>query len=340
MNDNPRSLRQADMTERRGALLETLACPVCSCRLNLADGSLRCERDHEFPVVGEVPMLLVDVKDRRQLEAHESASIDREWMLSYLSTELPTLKQDLKGIKTKLEDALVLDLGCGPLFPTAYLRLLFRPKGVVGVDFSYRQIKEGGDAVLQALKMDDRGMLRVVVDLNLDRLPFNDSSFDVVCARHFLHHLRRHDSILKEIRRVLRPNGYCWFLDPCEPYIPMFKWNSPLRVPLGRILQFLLVNRDPPTPKHLVDEAQHLRSFDRPKHYFAWKNAFARFFDIEYFGYAPSTDFIIKNIRTVREMSKSARRLLAQLQFYVRILLEYPSVVSILRKKESVRDAT
>lgn len=49
-----------------------------------------------------------------------------------------------------------------------------------------------------------------------DRLPVPDRSFDAVVAIHLLEHLRNLPITLKEIRRVLKPEGYFFAVIPCE----------------------------------------------------------------------------------------------------------------------------
>lgn len=45
--------------------------------------------------------------------------------------------------------------------------------------------------------------------LDVQRIPFPDASFDVVIANHMLYHVPDRDRALREVRRVLRPDG--WF---------------------------------------------------------------------------------------------------------------------------------
>jgi ubiquinone/menaquinone biosynthesis C-methylase UbiE len=100
------------------------------------------------------------------------------------------------ALKLEPEESL-LDIGTGPgNFPTR-LRTGGHLGRLVGVDFSNGMLEVARaktDAVewLQANAMD---------------LPFADSSFDVVTARHMLYHVPDMNKALREAKRVLKPNG-------------------------------------------------------------------------------------------------------------------------------------
>ncbi len=54
--------------------------------------------------------------------------------------------------------------------------------------------------------------------IDLTRLPFPESSFDVLCASHVLEHIEDDRLALSEVRRVLRPGGFALLAVPlCSP---------------------------------------------------------------------------------------------------------------------------
>ncbi len=90
-----------------------------------------------------------------------------------------------------LEGKSVLDVGCGP---GNFTRLLARRAArVVGCDSSDRMLSRRAEAAgVEILRADAR------------RLPFPDSSFDVVFAANLLHHLDDPAAALAQMRRVAR----------------------------------------------------------------------------------------------------------------------------------------
>lgn len=53
-----------------------------------------------------------------------------------------------------------------------------------------------------------------IADLNLERLPYADGSFEVVTATEIIEHLENPRAFLREIARVLRPGGLCIISTP------------------------------------------------------------------------------------------------------------------------------
>lgn len=95
-------------------------------------------------------------------------------------------------IKHIPSSSILLDIGCGT--SASFLKTISTKvtKGV-GVDFKVNPIKTQNIETIQ-LKLDSQ-------------LPFEDSSFDVVTMLAVLEHIEYEQDILKEIYRVLVPNG-------------------------------------------------------------------------------------------------------------------------------------
>ena len=88
----------------------------------------------------------------------------------------------------------VLDLGCRT---GAVTRHYVDGNNVVGVDVDRTALKR---------IEDELGVSTVWADVD-ERLPFDDSSFDVVVCGELLEHIRDPDRLIEEVRRVLRPGG-------------------------------------------------------------------------------------------------------------------------------------
>lgn len=126
----------------------------------------------------------------------------------------------------------VLDSGCGPGFLAALLRDR-------GAELSATDVSRVG-----AERTSARGIEARQVDLDTERLPFDDGTFDVVVANSNLEHLfymRRH---VAECARCVRPGGkFIWL-------VPNFgHWHYRL---------WLLAGRLPTIPNSPTDE-YHIR---------------------------------------------------------------------------------
>ncbi|MES2527223.1 MAG: bifunctional 2-polyprenyl-6-hydroxyphenol methylase/3-demethylubiquinol 3-O-methyltransferase UbiG [Bdellovibrionota bacterium] len=104
----------------------------------------------------------------------------------------------LERIEGKAE---VLDVGCG----AGFLANEFADKGfaVTGVDLS-------GESLKVAQNYDKTGSVKYL-EADALHLPFPDQSFDVVTCMDFLEHVENPEKYIKEISRVLRPQGLFFF---------------------------------------------------------------------------------------------------------------------------------
>jgi 2-polyprenyl-6-hydroxyphenyl methylase / 3-demethylubiquinone-9 3-methyltransferase len=95
----------------------------------------------------------------------------------------------------------ILDVGCGGGFLSNHLGSLGHR--VTGIDASR-------DALAIARRYDHSGLVRYQQGDAL-RLPFDDASFDAVCAMDFLEHVEDPDQVIAEAARVLKPSGLFFF---------------------------------------------------------------------------------------------------------------------------------
>jgi ubiquinone/menaquinone biosynthesis C-methylase UbiE len=95
----------------------------------------------------------------------------------------------------------VLDVGCGTGAFWSTLPRPLRGARVVLADLSHAMVELATGAARHRV---DR---LAGVEANVQSLPFEDASFDVVIANHMLYHATDQDQAFREIRRILRPNG-------------------------------------------------------------------------------------------------------------------------------------
>ncbi len=112
----------------------------------------------------------------------------------------------LKGERTakillnyKNDKAKLLDLGCGIGLTTAVLARYFPDS--VGCDIGEKEVKASKE-LLRLLKIKSKILL-----CDGGRLPFKDNSFDIITSIEVIEHVSRPDIMLKEVRRVLKPDG-------------------------------------------------------------------------------------------------------------------------------------
>ncbi|MEM2351596.1 MAG: class I SAM-dependent methyltransferase [Thermoproteota archaeon] len=127
----------------------------------------------------------------------------------------------------EIHGARILNLGCGTANDTWWLAGLNK---VVGLDY-----------VQSGLRVAQRhGVAGVIGDLNLSPiLPFKDGVFDIVVCKDILEHVLEPVSVLLEVRRVLKDNGYVVISVPNHFYLPMR-----IRIMMGKGLLWKSIGSD------------------------------------------------------------------------------------------------
>lgn len=115
----------------------------------------------------------------------------------------------------------LLDVGCGN---GTFLSMVLNKFDVEvsGIDISSGMIEKNKEL------LDGRADLKVG---DSEHLPWNDGSFDIVTCNASFHHYPNPDLVLKEMRRVLRPDGILMIADPFTP-------NEILRFFLNILIKF------------------------------------------------------------------------------------------------------
>jgi SAM-dependent methyltransferase len=72
--------------------------------------------------------------------------------------------------------------------------------------------------------------------LDVEQLPFEDGSFDLILCNHVLEHVADTDRAMRELARCLTPTGH---LIAQTPYVPNMKWTfemiDPVSVPFAKL---------------------------------------------------------------------------------------------------------
>ena len=72
-----------------------------------------------------------------------------------------------------------------------------------------------------------------------EMLPFSDASFDIVLSNHVIEHTPHRDAHLREIRRILKPEGIAYLATPNR----LWPWEPHARLPLLHYLPWELFSR-------------------------------------------------------------------------------------------------
>ena len=115
------------------------------------------------------------------------------------NVKVPWIEERLK--KHNLDNGSVLDVGCGAGLATNWLADL--GFDVTGVDIS--------DGALKEAKKRDKTKTVKYIKADALSLPFEDESFDSVISLDFLEHVYEPEKVIKEISRVLKPEGLFFY---------------------------------------------------------------------------------------------------------------------------------
>ena len=105
----------------------------------------------------------------------------------------------LKGV----DGLAVLDFGCGPGHDLVGFGTSSRPRHLVGADLAPSSLAEAR----ARLAIHGIGADLVQLDPTSHRLPFDDAVFDYVHSSGVIHHAQDSEATLRELARVLKPNG-------------------------------------------------------------------------------------------------------------------------------------
>lgn len=128
---------------------------------------------------------------------------EKDYELESTSQSLSEFEQLLKDIKLN-KDANFVDIGCGAGGFTKVIQKYFNLNKSQGIDKNKELL----------MKAQDRNIITHELNIIKSPLPFDDCSIDFITCLGTLEHLPEFDTILKEIKRVLKSDGVVIFSLP------------------------------------------------------------------------------------------------------------------------------
>ena len=141
-----------------------------------------------------------------------SLNIDRIWRRK-------AVRRVKKAIKN-IENPSLLDIACGTADSTIALAKINKNVSVKGIDISDKML-EIGKRKVEKLSLDNRISFANSCAENID---FHDDSFDAAMVAFGVRNFSDRKQGLKEIRRVLKPNGTLIVLELSEPQNVIARW--------------------------------------------------------------------------------------------------------------------
>ncbi|GKV65678.1 MULTISPECIES: demethylmenaquinone methyltransferase [Sporosarcina] len=157
-------------------------------------------------------------KEEKVHNVFEKISTDYDKMNSVISfNQHIKWRNDIMLRMNVQPGAKALDVCCGTADWTVALAKAAGPEGeVTGLDFSANMLASGKDKVAPYPNL-------TLVQGNAMSLPFPDHSFDYVTIGFGLRNVPDYLTVLKEMRRVLKPGGMAVCLETSQSKIPVYR---------------------------------------------------------------------------------------------------------------------
>ncbi|HBN21784.1 MAG TPA: hypothetical protein DD412_00910 [Holosporales bacterium] len=97
----------------------------------------------------------------------------------------------------------VLDYGCGPGHDLVGFAINSTPKKLIAADVSPTSLNQAR----KRLELHEKSVELIELQSNITKIPLADQSVDLIHSSGVLHHTEKPLEILKEFKRILKPNG-------------------------------------------------------------------------------------------------------------------------------------
>ena len=141
-----------------------------------------------------------------------SLNVDKSWRRKAVRR----LKKAVAGVETPL----ILDVACGTADSTIKIAKKIENAKVLGIDISTKMLEIGREKATKK-GLDNRISFSISRAENID---FQDDTFDAAMVAFGVRNFSDRAQGLKEIRRVLKPNGTLIILELSEPQNVIVRW--------------------------------------------------------------------------------------------------------------------
>ena len=186
-----------------------LCCPSCKSSLSLKNDLFSCNKCKKtFLLKNGIPFF-VDSYKKEDLKLSSKkwnsfyddffSNLNDKTIKIEIKDAQKTISQINKFCSQKKGD-FFLELGCGPAFYCQeYIK---KGMNVVGIDFSFTALR-GAEKLFKKSKL----LNFLLVGGDVCKMPFKDNSFDLIYGGGVIEHFKDTKSAIKEIHRVLKPDG-------------------------------------------------------------------------------------------------------------------------------------
>lgn len=139
----------------------------------------------------------------------------------------------LRKMGSRKEYPLCLEIGCGRGVGAQIIAEQFNAQKVIAIDIDPEQIERAKGRILPRFK--DRIEFKVGNAMAIDE---PDSKFEAVFSFGVIHHMEDWRKAVKEVSRVLKPEGEFFFEEPFRPFVTNFLVRTFVEHPEGGEFDF------------------------------------------------------------------------------------------------------